>query len=85
MITHYYTIFDAAVNAFMPPFQSRADGEALRQFTDAMNDEKSHFNRHPHDYTLFYIASFDDESATFELPTAPRRLISGTEVLIKTI
>ena len=42
------------------PFFSLTHGEAIRTFTDAVNTEDSPYNRHPADYTLFHVGSFDD-------------------------
>lgn len=81
MITFVFSVYDAAVKAFLPPFFSRSKGEAIRSFSDAVNDEKSQLNKHVRDYSLFYIASFDDGSGAFDAPTAPERVVTGVEVL----
>lgn len=80
-----YTVFDAAVGAYLQPFFARSHGEALRSFQDAVNNDKAPFNIHPHDFSLFYVGGFDDNSGAIEYPTAPERLLSGTEALIKEI
>lgn len=85
MITKIYTVYDAAVGAFMPPFFARSHGEALRSFQDAINDEKNQLSKHLHDYCLFYVGDFDDGNADIVKPPAPERLLSGTEALIKTV
>lgn len=82
MILKIYTVHDSAVGAFMSPFFARSHGEALRSFQDAINDPKTNLNSHPHDYHLFYVGAFDDNAATLDMPSAPERLLSGTEALI---
>lgn len=85
MITKIYTVYDAAVGAFMTPFFARSHGEALRSFQDAINDPKSNLSRHLHDYSLFHIGDFDDGNADLNKPLAPEKLLSGTEALIKEV
>lgn len=85
MIIKIYTVYDAAVKAFMQPFFARSHGEALRSFQDAINDEKSQLAKHLHDYTLFHVGDFDDDNADISKPNAPERLLSGTEALIKNV
>lgn len=86
MITKMYSTYDKAVKAFMPIFFARSHGEALRSFTDVINDEKHQMSRHLHDYTLFYMGDFDDDNGAITSPTAgPDPLITGTECLIKNV
>lgn len=53
MVTEYYSVFDHAVNAYLPPFAVRSKGEAIRSFGDACADKSHQFNRHAKDYVLF--------------------------------
>lgn len=81
MITRMYSVYDSAVGAYMPPFFSRANGEALRSFIEACNDPKRGFVTNPGDYTLFFLGSFDDASASFVIPDAPERLMSALDAI----
>lgn len=78
-----YTVYDAAVKAFLQPFFARSHGEALRSFQDAFEDEKHQFSRHPHDFSLFFVGTFDDGNADFDKPLAPEKLLSGGDVIGK--
>lgn len=73
------SIFDQAVGAFMQPFFSRSNGEAIRSFSDAVGDSKTPFCSHPEHYNLFRVAYFDDATGVFELPPAPVLLGSAVE------
>ena len=73
-----YAVFDKAVEAFMPPFYSRADGEAVRSFVEACKD-KGRFAPHLGDYTLFAVGTFDDSSGLFDCEGFPKRLMYGLE------
>ena len=63
-------VYDSAVEAYGQPMFVTAVGAALRSFIDEVNrraDDNALY-LHPEDYTLFYIADFDDVSGEF-VPT----------------
>ncbi len=74
MIINAYTVYDSATEAHMRPFFAQTDGEAIRSFQDAVNDPQSAFYKHPADFTLFAIGSFDDSLAVFDNKHAPVNL-----------
>ncbi len=59
MILMVFCVFDAASSAFLPPFTFQTRGQAVRSFSDAVNEEGHQFKRHASDYTLFYVGDFD--------------------------
>lgn len=81
MILIMCAIRDSAAKAFLRPFCVNAVGMAIRDFSDAVNDEKSGFHRHPEDYELFEIGSYDEESGIVGACQA-RSLGRGQDVLI---
>lgn len=83
MILKIYSVHDGAVGAFLQPFFARSNGEALRSFQDAINDEKHPFHAHVHDYHLLYLGTFDDGNGAVTPADPPERLLSGTEAIIK--
>lgn len=85
MITKLYSVYDAAVGAYLTPFFARSHGEALRSFQDAINDPKTSLNAHPHDFSLFYVGTFNDGSADLAGLQNAEKLLSGTEALIRDI
>lgn len=58
-------IWDIKTAAYLPVFFVRAPGEAMRHFMDAVGDGKSPMSRHPEDYELYQLATFDDVDGTF--------------------
>lgn len=78
MKTLVFSVYDKAVGAFMPPFQSRSKGEAVRSFMTAVTKEGHQFNSHAGDYELFHIADFNDENGAY-VPISPMRVISALE------
>lgn len=59
-----FSIYDSKTEAYMQPFFMTTRGAALRDWTQAINDEKTQFSRHPTDFTLFEIGEYDDSTAT---------------------
>lgn len=53
---------DLAVGAFMRPFFVQSRGVANRSFADEVNNAESPMNKHPEDYELYELGSFDEES-----------------------
>lgn len=61
-----FAVYDSKVQAYMNPFCMETSGQAIRGWIDAVNDEKTAFNRHPDDFTLFELGIYDEQSGTFE-------------------
>lgn len=82
MMYQCFCVRDNAIGAFLPPFFTRSRGEALRSFSEAVNDEKHQFHRHAADYTLYAIGAWDDTNGLLS-PLEPARIASATEVLVE--
>lgn len=76
---------DSAVEAFMQPFFCLAQGQAVRSFTDNVNNAKeaSPLYMHPDDFELFELGWFGDGDAHFELHAKPVRLVRGADVKVR--
>ena len=62
-----FTVYDQKAVTFMPPFFVPSKGLAIRAFEDCINSEDHHFGKHPADYTLFSLGSFDTDLGEFVL------------------
>jgi hypothetical protein len=71
MIMKMFSIFDAKAETFMPPFCVHSVGIAKRDFSDAVNDGKSFVNKHPEDYSLFEIGTYDDQTGQCDMLATP--------------
>ena len=60
------SIYDSAVEAYMRPFTAQSPGQATRLFEDELRRPESDMGRHPEDYSLFQIGTFDDSSGSVE-------------------
>lgn len=75
-----YSVYDKAVSAYLQPFYARSTGEAIRSFTQLANDKGSNVYRHPHDFVLFALGSFDDTDGLFD-GIEPHRILAAHEVV----
>lgn len=58
------SVYDRAAQAFGRPVFVQAVGAAVRSFQDEINREapENEMNRHPDDFDLYEIGSFDDQT-----------------------
>lgn len=71
---------DRAVDAFMNPFVCPSLGMAVRSFHDEVNNAESPMAKHPEDYELHQLGTFDQE--TGEVVMA-RRLVMVAKDTVK--
>lgn len=56
-------IKDRSVEAYINLHCVRAEGQAIRQFQDAINDPQAgSIHKHPDDYDLYRVGTYDDET-----------------------
>lgn len=63
-----YSIRDNKTDVFGTPFTSHNNGSAIRTFGDVAADPQTNINKHPEDFVLIRVGSWDDDSgqATYE-------------------
>lgn len=75
MKSKVFSVFDSKVEAYMRPFQALTKGQALRDITEAVNNQPDHpWYKHSSDFTLFEIAEYDDSTGRFEPYPTPLSL-----------
>lgn len=62
MILEVYSVFDAQAGLFIHPLYAVTRGQAQRSFADMVQDPSAPFAKHPGDYHLYRLGSFDDQS-----------------------
>ncbi len=67
MIHKVFTIYDSKSEAYLQPFFLLTRGQAVRAIRDCVSDRDHQFGRHPEDYTLFELGTFDDSACAWEL------------------
>lgn len=62
MIKRIFGIFDIKAEVYLNPFFETTTGQATRAFSDAINQPDSPFGRHPNDFSLRELGTFENES-----------------------
>ena len=76
MVLFIVCVRDSATQAYGRPFFVNALGQALRSFSDEINNpEGGDLHRHPSDFELYHIGVYDDQLANLE-PTQPPVLLA---------
>ncbi len=78
MLKKIFTCFDQKAKLYTRPFVYVQTPEALRSFSDCANDPTHDIGRHPSDYTLMEVGTFD-ESTGVVTSTSPA-ISHGTAV-----
>lgn len=76
-------VYDSKVGAFMTPMFFQSTGQAIRSFSDAVNTKDSDFARHPEDYGLFELGTFESGSGMMELVAQPKSLGLGATFVVE--
>ncbi len=61
-----YTVLDLKAEQYSNPVFCRTDGEARRQFSVIATDETTEIGRHPEDFMLYRIGTFDPETGNIK-------------------
>ncbi|QCS36309.1 nonstructural protein [Capybara microvirus Cap1_SP_228] len=76
-----FSVHDTKVGAYANPFFVRTRGEAVRSFSDACQDDSLPFKRHPGDYVLYLVGSWDETSGRIVgRETGPERVLGADEL-----
>jgi len=75
-----FSVYDSKVGAYANPFYVRTRGEAVRSFSDACGDDNMPFKKHPADYILFFLGTFDESTGRLLGVEAPDRVIGADEM-----
>lgn len=80
MIKKMYSVFDSKATFFGNPFLENSDASAIRAFSDAVleNNPQNQWNRHPEDFSLFYLADFETDNAQFIFDGPPKNLVTAS-------
>lgn len=83
MRTNMYCIYDQAAEAFIMPFFMHTDTMAIRAFAGNVNsNEEDNITKHPEQFCLFKVGTFDDKKGMFEPLDSPKALGLGNEYVL---
>jgi hypothetical protein len=85
MIYRIFAVRDRAADVFGTPHFAVSTGAAIRSFTDEVNRDapENTLARHPEDFDLYELGSFNDGDASFELVESPRQVAIGKDVKVR--
>lgn len=68
-------VYDTVAKVYAPPFYVNTKGEALRSLSNAVNDKQmGDLAKHPSDFILYVIGSFDDNAGLLTAVVPPEKL-----------
>jgi len=76
-----FVVYDSAAEAYGLPFFIRSVGEAVRSFTQAAHDPQTLVSKHPDQFTLFEIGTYDDLNGHIEMYAAHKSLGKALEYI----
>ena len=85
MLQKIFAIYDSKAESFTNPVYLNSTGLAVRTFSDSVQDPESQFAKHPADYTLFELGTYDDQTAEFKLLPTPKSLFIAIEFITPTL
>lgn len=67
MILNVYAFYDIKASFYSAPFFLVHDSLAMRAATDLVADPNTTIGRHPADFALMKLGTFDDQTGNFEV------------------
>ncbi len=81
MILKLIAVYDMKASFYASPLAMRSQGEAIRSFSQVVNDETTPMGKNPEDYSLFQIGEYDDSSGIINANATPKLIISALELI----
>lgn len=80
MVLIMVAVRDSAVDAFMRPFFVPTTGFAVRSFQDEVKNPESPMAKHPGDFALYELGTFDEDTGRCNNLSAPRQLVRAVDL-----
>lgn len=71
MILFAYAVFDVKSATYGQPMFFISEGAAIRAFADVADESSSLICKHPEDFSLYEVGSFDDQTGLFTVRQEP--------------
>jgi hypothetical protein len=75
------TVHDARAEMYFSPSTQPSRGHAIRSFADSANDRESPIGKHPEDYYLVELGTWNDRTGVIELHSVPEVLSSAIDLV----
>ncbi|WNK13417.1 MAG: nonstructural protein [Microvirus sp.] len=83
MIYQLYSVYDEVLQVFNLPFASINHRDAMRSLTSAALDPESRLAQHPKDYSLYFVATYDDSNGSYSNIQPPSLLVRVPILIIQ--
>lgn len=83
MISKVFAVRDTKAENYFAPWFFIQPGQALRQFSDLVNDDSTMLARHPADYSLYEVGEWDDLAGLLSAVNPPKFLCCGSDFKVK--
>lgn len=78
-----FSAYDGKLKVFMTPFMFLHLGQAHRAWTDLANDPSNVVGKHPSDFVLYEVGTFDDDKGVLTPHSPIQQVATATEVRAK--
>lgn len=76
-----FSVRDEKAEVFSPPLSSMNVGTITRSLFDVLKSGSHDYAKHPEDYVLYHLGTFDDQTGQMELFTAPKSVVVLRDLL----
>jgi len=80
MLHKICSIFDSAAAMYQRPFTAKSYGEVTRSFQDVCLDADHEIGKHPEDYTLYSLGTFNDGTGEI-IGMPPEKIATALELV----
>jgi hypothetical protein len=80
MILKAFSIRDQKADIYNTPFFANTHGEAERNFTSAVNDEKTQLWQYPEDFDLYHVGEYNNLTGVLEPLDTPKHMTKAIHV-----
>lgn len=81
MILGVYSIYDEKADYFNNPIFCPTEAVVLRDFGDTVNDSGCIVGKHPEDFRLYNLGTFDTQTAKFDIRDIPLLVSAGLDLV----
>jgi len=81
MLHTMIAVKDAKIGSFARPVAVVNEATGVRAFADAVNDASTEYHKHPEDYTIWSLGTYDDQTGVFNNLVVPVQLANAVALL----
>lgn len=77
MLLRAYTLHDVKALNYSPPFFVNNDALAIRMLTDLVNDRNTSVGRHPGDFKMYCVGTYEDAKGVLNPLPIPEHIMDA--------